>query len=564
MELSKTAGPVMRGPSSSKMWREWMITVDNKDDARVDVSLQAFMHPALEDEAKCLGFLSNYYGNTKYKGTCMIKPFGSALFLNATNEDGDQKVSSNPQAWSVSNAAESNGVFEIKAANKPDGCMKTLAVEDCNTYPTLVEDPVKYFMDSKKYKTWKLTRRYDLVPMASPPPPSPPPPSPPVPSPPPPMPIYAPIISGPSSTSVGYVDVRVSSFGGNNACSVVSIVFSYSASNTITQTLEVGASQSLQTVGVAIPTPYLGYNSIYVVGLCSNGQTTERSNGLSVYYAGSVTPNSPPPPPARPVYRVVGVNSAGTLWYNPDIDAPTPPWNPSLGSGFRTDACALSGQNAAAILVSGNVVYSTDNIAAVKATTQSLVTTNVAATSVDIGASKQGVYLSTSSPPSTDYAPDIVLSTVPAPTQTISSANYLQVSLSGTSVLGRTASALHYVSDISTGTPAWSSVTLPTGFTSNIKWISLSGTSAIFVEDGSQNIYYTSDVTAGTVSWTQVSPMPSDSDFGTNTIISASLAGNQIIFTVTTASNNIFVASDVTNPTWSHPAGQLDCVAIST
>ena len=50
----------MRGPSSSMMWREWLIRVQNKDEDRVDVTLQAFMHPALEDQGKCLGYVSNY------------------------------------------------------------------------------------------------------------------------------------------------------------------------------------------------------------------------------------------------------------------------------------------------------------------------------------------------------------------------------------------------------------------------------------------------------------------------------------------------------------------------
>ena len=189
---SKTAGPVMRGPSSSMMWREWLILVQNKGEDRVDVTLQAFMHPALEDQGKCLGYVSNYYGNPEYRGSCIIPPYGNGLFLNGT-EDTANDAPINPQVLSITTAppgSAAEGAFELTAANKPDVCMRALAVEDCDSQAVLVEDPAEYFVESKKYKTWILTKRYDVVPKTSPPPPLSPPPA----SPPPPAPIPGPRI----------------------------------------------------------------------------------------------------------------------------------------------------------------------------------------------------------------------------------------------------------------------------------------------------------------------------------------------------------------------------------
>ncbi|KAI8101852.1 hypothetical protein M9434_006916 [Picochlorum sp. BPE23] len=296
-----TSGPVARGPSKSMMWREWMIRVgsatsSSSEPENVTVSLQAFVHPDVENDAKCLGYVSSFYGNPEYKGTCVIPPYGDGLFLNSTSSDAD--ISS--QTWTV---VESDaGVFRLVASNKPSACLRYLGLQNCGPSAVLIGETSTFLEDSSIYTTWKFFRRYDLVPLVSPPPPPrapspplPPPPSP-LPSPPPSSPspaaIPGPVISAPSSTSFGYVDVVVKSTGGSSRCSVTSIVITSTGSSlgSVPTTVEVSASRpGLSTVGITVPLKVPGYNSIYAVGKCNSGGTTERSNGLSVFYVNSGT-----------------------------------------------------------------------------------------------------------------------------------------------------------------------------------------------------------------------------------------------------------------------------------
>jgi hypothetical protein len=272
------------------MWREWMVTVKNKGDDRVDVSLQSFVHPARKDQGKCLGYVSNYYGNPKFKGSCLIPPYGNGLFLNGT-EDTASKASNSPQVLSMKAAGE--GEFEITAANKPDECTRALAVEDCDNRAVLVEDPVKYFTDSRKYTTWVLTKRYDVVasgasapaPAPSPTPaavaPSPGPPPPPAPIP---GPRIEPYQDGQTVVTWGYIELVVDSFGGNNRCSVTTVVITVTNQASTPATYEIPASRpGLSSVGLPIPVQ-VGENSISAVGMCRNGESTERSQALSVSY----------------------------------------------------------------------------------------------------------------------------------------------------------------------------------------------------------------------------------------------------------------------------------------
>jgi hypothetical protein len=268
------------------MWREWMVTVHKTDDDRVDVSVQAFVHPALEDQGKCLGYVSNYYGDAQYKGSCVVPPYGNGLFLSG-KEDAGNKASNSPQVLTMKAAAE--GEFEITAANKPDECSRALAVEDCNNRAVLVEDPVKYFTDSKKYTTWVLTKRYDVVASGTLPPaqPSAPPavaPSPSTPNTPstPALSIPGPVISAPNTTSLGYVDVLVQSTGGTARCFVTTIVITVANTASAPATYEIPSSRlNLSSLGVAIPVQ-VGENSISAVGMCKNGESTERSQVLSI------------------------------------------------------------------------------------------------------------------------------------------------------------------------------------------------------------------------------------------------------------------------------------------
>jgi hypothetical protein len=270
------------------MWREWMVTVHKTNDDRVDVSVQAFVHPALEDQGKCLGYVSNYYGDAQYKGSCVVPPYGNGLFLSG-KEDAGNKASNSPQVMSIKAAAAAEGDFVITAANKPDECSRALAVEDCNNRAVLVEDPVKYFTDSKKYTTWVLTKRYDVVASGTLPPaqPSAPPavaPSPSTPNTPstPALSIPGPVISAPNTTSLGYVDVLVQSTGGTARCFVTTIVITVANTASAPATYEIPSSRlNLSSLGVAIPVQ-VGENSISAVGMCKNGESTERSQVLSI------------------------------------------------------------------------------------------------------------------------------------------------------------------------------------------------------------------------------------------------------------------------------------------
>ena len=307
-----TAGPVIRGPSTSMMWREWMVRVlDAKGDSNqqsVRVSLQAFVRPEMADTAKCLGYLSTFYENPDYDGgeACSAPPYGNGVFLNGTKSDSAGGAVT-AQSWTVrAFPGGEDGLFELVASNKPASCSRLLGVEQCSSRAVLVEQGMS---GPTLHTAWKLTRRYDISPGFSPPP-SPQSSSPsPVPSPggsPPEMiptnEIPGPVISAPSSTSSGYVNVLVASPGGNERCSVSQIVITASAGSVGSSptSIEVAASKpGLSSAGVPVPLRDAGYHSIYAVGKCSEDATTvtERSNGLSVFYS---------LPPTIPVFYLAG------------------------------------------------------------------------------------------------------------------------------------------------------------------------------------------------------------------------------------------------------------------
>ena len=87
----------------------------------------------------------------------------------------------------------------------------------------------------------------------------------------------------------GYVEISVKSFGGNAACSVESITFT--AVNKATAASDSTAAYSvdnLQRLPVAtVPLAAWNEYEVYAVGTCSSGESTERSNGLSVLSSGS-------------------------------------------------------------------------------------------------------------------------------------------------------------------------------------------------------------------------------------------------------------------------------------
>ena len=309
-----TAGPVMRTESKSELWYDWLFRVipeHTTEDGSKVVTMRAFVDPDVQGDAKCLGYLSTFYDNPEYSPACFLPPYGDGLFLNATGSSSK----TNSQAWIVRQTGQ-DGVFEVIASNKPDVCARALAVKECNAQPVLAEYPVTDSTE-KIYTSWKLVKKYDLVPAASPPPPSP------LPSPPPPqgtadqpsMQYPGPVISSPSSSTLPYVNVIVNVVGGNAFCSVDSISITSRASSvgSVPQNVEVPTSTpGLSTVGVRAPLKEFGYNTIFAIGRCSSGETTEMSNQLAVFYSSpsGVSPSlpspSPPPPPPPPSFRIIG------------------------------------------------------------------------------------------------------------------------------------------------------------------------------------------------------------------------------------------------------------------
>jgi hypothetical protein len=285
-----TAGPVIRGVSKSMMWREWMVRVVEEDTDGVEkkVTVQAFVDPDVGKKAKCLGYMSTLYGNPSYPNACSTPPYGTGVFLNGT-KDSSSTANGGPQVWSVRAVAgsETQGDFELHASSKPEeSCARILSLDGCQGRPTLSmmgSSPTSE--GSQIYSAWKFIKQYEMVSTAPSPPPSPS-PTPSVVGPPF---IPGPVISGPSTTSSGYVTVTIKEIGGGNGCSVGSIALTSTggAIGSVPATVEVssGVGQSVQ-----VPVRTDGYNSIYAVGVCTSGVKTEISNGLSVF---SSSPGAP-------------------------------------------------------------------------------------------------------------------------------------------------------------------------------------------------------------------------------------------------------------------------------
>ena len=102
---------------------------------------------------------------------------------------------------------------------------------------------------------------------------------------------------GQSVVTSGFIEISVKSLGGNSECSVSSIVLTMTGSDvgSVPQGVEVSVSRGgLSSVGVLVPLPQVGKNTVYAVGVCQSGGTTERSNVLSVLYEASGGVPSPP------------------------------------------------------------------------------------------------------------------------------------------------------------------------------------------------------------------------------------------------------------------------------
>lgn len=260
----------MRSGDESALWLEWMVRVQGPtDNTSVSVSIQAFVHPNVEEEALCLGYMSTFYGMQGYTLTCDAQPYGTGVFLDGSKATG--MGTEYPQTWVVRRSGD--GGFEIAAASKPDGCARVLATANCSRQLLLLlteDSSAEYF------KSWKFIKRYDIIPPSPPPPPPSPPPVAPL------GPVPGPIIAAASSTTSGFVNVAVTKFPQDNRCSASSVVFEYASVTigAIKETVEVPASLTTSTV---IPMNRPGYHTIYAFVKCSSGEVSEQSNGLTVF-----------------------------------------------------------------------------------------------------------------------------------------------------------------------------------------------------------------------------------------------------------------------------------------
>jgi len=253
------------------MWREWMVAITKSPSGQegVTVSLQAFVHPDVENQPLCRGYVSSFYGNPGYQGTCAVPPFGNGLFLNGTYAGQDI----NSQTWTVMQAGET-GTFKLVASSKPSECVRYMGLRDCDASVVLVDDSSSSLGETSTYAAWKIMRRYDVVPIASPPASAPPTPTAVAPSTPntpssPALSIPGPVISAPRETYLGYVDVAVQAVGGNSDCLVSSIVVTATGNiaGSAPKVVEVPANRpGLNTIGVLVPIYNLEVNSIYAMG----------------------------------------------------------------------------------------------------------------------------------------------------------------------------------------------------------------------------------------------------------------------------------------------------------
>ena len=350
LSKSSTAGPVMRRPSASMMWREWLIRVIAIDDKKL-VSLQPFVRPDVKGKVRCKGFVSTLYGNPKFKLACAIPPYGNRLFLSSTQDQSND----NSQTWEIRAVEGKKGTFEFIAANKPAACRRLLAVEGCRTQPRLVDEfTISGGSKTNAYTFWRLVKRYDIVSTDLDDKTVPPQPS---------LPSQTeesqtlnapgPVISAEISTTTAYIQVVIESIGGGDGCVVSSIRLTSSGSITgsLEQTVQVliSSTPTLSTVGVTVAMIHPGYNSIYAVGQCEEeGKITERSNELSVFYLppGESTPQITTPasqPASAPTLDSVSLkvgseSSTVTATWTAGLDSVPPAGDPSFFV-----ACVASG-----------------------------------------------------------------------------------------------------------------------------------------------------------------------------------------------------------------------------
>lgn len=362
------------------------------------------------------------------------------------------------------------------------------------------------------------------------------------------------------------VNVIIDRVGGDDRCSVSEIEVTASAGSLGSTTKSVKVPGPTPGTSVSVQLGGYGYNAIYAIGKCGDGKLTERSNGVSVFSSMPVESTASPlpsPSPSTPpkVFSILGVNRGGKLWYNSNINSATAgsSWT-EIGTGYQTVGCTLSGTNAAAISTTADVIKSTTNASS----PSSWISTSATGTSVSIATSARAIYLATVTPKMAFYTTNLATANPQTSTVVSPSTGILQVALSGTAAMGRSSTDLFYIALISVGTPSWgTALALPSGVTAPSTF-SFNYENAVVVQGS--DIYYTTKISASPVVWQQVTPMPTSSDF-TGDIIEVSISGYQIIFTVDNGAydqtQNIFLAEDFTSPVWSHPDGNLDCIAMT-
>ena len=270
--------PVVRPKTT--LWNKWAVRVVDREQGFVLVTLSASA-----EKGRCPnGTLSR-----SAEDWCMIPPYATRVGLSddvATPPPAHELF----QLVPVENAGDVEGLYHVVAVGKPSTCARYLGATGCTSRG--VRTQLAVGGEAGVTTSWKLTlvSADPPAPLPAPLPAPAPTASPPSPSP---SPVPGPIISAPSSTTWGSVTVLVQSSGGNSECSVSSFLFTMTGSGvgSLPQTVEVPASRGgLSSVGVSLLLPQVGRNTVYAVGMCQNGGTTERSNVLEVTVLGGPPP----------------------------------------------------------------------------------------------------------------------------------------------------------------------------------------------------------------------------------------------------------------------------------
>jgi len=275
-----TVGPLLRGSGVSSKWRTWIVDVVSKgaDSSTVTIKNDFWA-------ARCTNKYIDDYSDTK--GACKGTEWSERVRMHVYR-----------RKWTVRPVeGVDSGCYNIIQSEKAAGCTRYLsASSDCkDPYLSLAEKD-----DGSGLQQWrfvKVSGRGDSPPQNPTPAPTPAPAPAPTPAPalapapasppPPPAPIPGPTIQpyvyGQTIVSSGFIELSVTSFGGNDRCSVDSIVFTSVARATgVSTSTPAYMIDKLRVFPATVRLISGSEYEVYAQGACSSGATTERSNVLTV------------------------------------------------------------------------------------------------------------------------------------------------------------------------------------------------------------------------------------------------------------------------------------------